>query len=123
MESQTSSQAELETETKDEDTRESLTPQQSEDQVSFSSQQFDHVANLDPSPLPDTEASAAGGETLTAATAGSSTSQDDQPSTSTEESNVASQGNNFWDKARQLATQRRRSRMEHNRVFATEGGT
>ncbi|KAJ7391747.1 Hormone receptor domain [Desmophyllum pertusum] len=121
MESQTSSQAELETETKDEDTRESLTPQQSEDQVSFSSQQFDHVANLDPSPLPDTEASAAGGETLTAATAGSSTSQDDQPSTSTEESNVASQGNTFWDKARQLATQRRRSRMEHNRVFATEG--
>ena len=133
MESQTSSQAELESETKEpegtsnlaqDDTRES-TPQQSEDQFSlFSSELFAHDADVSKespssSPIPSTEPTPAG-ETLTAAAAAIA-SQDAEPSTSAEDLN-ASRGNKFWDKARHLASQRRRSRLEHNRVLSTEGG-
>ncbi|XP_078376689.1 vasoactive intestinal polypeptide receptor 1-like isoform X2 [Oculina patagonica] len=139
---ETSSQAELETETKDpeetdetdnrspDNTRED-TPQQSEDQFSlfssqlFESQLFEHDAEVykeSPSstPVPSAEP-APDDETLTAAAAGASTSQAAEPSTSAENSNASSRGKKFWDKARQMASQRRRSRLEHNRVLSTEG--
>lgn len=142
MVSPTTSQVDLETETKDpeeteepgeqnntttDDTRESLTPQQSEDQFSlFSNRLFEHEDEVDKespssSPVPSTEPAASGGETLTA-TAGSSTSQDAEPSTSAEDSNSSSRGKGFWDKARQLASQRRRSELEHNRVLSNNEG-
>ena len=139
MESQTTSQVDLGKETKDpeepeeprepnetasDDTRESLTPQQSEDQFSlFSSQLFEHEDEVyKESPSSSIEPAASGGETLTA-TAGSSTSQDAKPSTSAEsDSNTSSPGKGSWDKARQLASQRRRPRLEHNRVLSNNEG-
>ena len=139
MESHAPSEAELQTDTKadpeeaeqpnnvtPDDEREVSTSQQSEEQFSiFSSQEFELDAesakeSLASTPLPDTEP-APDSEMLTA-TAGASFSQDAQPSTSTDQSNASTQGNTFWDKARQLASQRRRSRMEHSRVMSTEGG-
>ena len=127
VESQTTFHVEPETETEDreeserprepndtakDDTRECSTPQQTEDQSSlFSSQLFEHEDEV-----PSVEPATSDGETPTATvlTAGSSTSQDAEPSTSA--------GKGFWDKARQLASQRRRSRMEHNRVLSNNGG-
>ena len=138
MESHAPSEAELQTDTKDpeeaeqpnnvtpDDAREVSTPQEPEEQFSmFSSQEFELDAesakeSLASTPLPDTEP-ARDNETLTA-TAGASFSQDAQPSTSTDQANASAQGKTFWDKARQLASQRRRSRMEHSRVMSTEGG-
>lgn len=108
------------------DTREG-TPQQSEDLFSlFSSQLFgdeDDLSKESPisSPVPTTEP-APGGETLTTVASGSSSTQEAEPSTSAEDSNASSRGNKFWDKARQRVSQRRRSRLEHNRVLSTEGG-
>jgi len=129
MESQKTFKVEVETKTEepeepnhtasDHDARESLTPQQSEDQFSlFSSQLFEHEVYKD-SLGSSIEPNESDSETLTTTvpTAGSSTSQDAEPSTSTEDSNSSS-GKGFWDKARQLASQRRRSRQEHNRVLS-----
>ena len=109
--------------TTEEHTKESLTSN-SKDTFSFSSQLFEpdtrpSTAEISgesagASELPENETS--GGEALTA-TAGSSISQDAEPSTSTEESSTT-----FWDRARELATQRRRSRVEHNRVLSTDEG-
>ena len=136
MESKTASQEEPETEREDseesgkpggpnntttDDTRESFTPQQSEDQFSlFSSQLFEHEDEVhkespSSSPVPSTEPAASGGEKLTATdpTAGSSASQDAELSTSA--------GKGFWDKAQQLVSQRR-SRLEHNRVLPNNDG-
>lgn len=108
----------------EEHTKESLTSN-SKDTFSFSSQLFEpdtrpSTAEISGesagvSELPENETS--GGEALTA-TAGSSISQDAEPSTSTEESSTTS----FWDRARELATQRRRSRIEQNRVLSTDEG-
>lgn len=139
MESHAPSEAELQTDTNadpeeaeqpnnvtPDDAREVSTSQQSEEQFSmFSSQEFELDAesakeSLASTPLPDTEP-ARDNETLTA-TAGASFSQDAQPSTSTDQANASAQGKTFWDKARQLASQRRRSRKEHSRVMSTEGG-
>lgn len=96
------------------DTRDTFTPQQSEDQFSlFSSQLLEHEDEAykespSSSPVPNVEPAASGNETSTATvpTAGSSASQDAEPSTNA--------GKGFWDKARQLASQRR---IEHNRVL------
>jgi len=105
------------------DTRENSTPQQFEDQFSpFSSQLFEHEDEVykespSSSPVASVEPATSGGETPTA-TAGSSSSQDAEPSTSAEDSNASSQGKGFWDKARLLASQRRRSRIEHNKVLS-----
>lgn len=133
MESQKTFKVEVETKTEepeepnhtasDHDARESLTPQQSEDQFSlFSSQLFEHEVYKD-SPASSIGPNESDSETLTATvpTAGSSTSQDAEPSTSTEDSNTSS-GKGFWDKARQLASQRRRSRLEHNLVLSKTDG-
>lgn len=133
MESQKTFKVEVETKTEepeepnhtasDHDARESLTPQQSEDQFSvFSSQLFEHEVYKD-SPGSSIGPNESDSETLTATvpTAGSSTSQYAEPSTSTEDSNTSS-GKGFWDKARQLASQRRRSRIEHNRVLSKNDG-
>ena len=137
MESQTASQVEPETEKEDreecgkpgepdntatDNTRDSFTPQQSEDQFSlFSSQLFEHEDEVYkespiPTPVPSVEPAASDGETPTATvpTAASSASQDAEPSTSA--------GKGFWDKARQLASQRRRSRLEHSRVLSNNDG-
>ena len=143
MESQKTSQVELETEIEDPketeepgepintgsvDTRESLTPQQSEDEfLLFSSQLFEHEdeaykESLISSPVPSIKPAVSGGETLTTTvpTAGSSKSQDAEPSTSAEDSNPSSRG--LWDKARQLASQRRKSGQEHNRGLSNNDG-
>jgi len=96
--------------------RESLTSN-SNDEYSFSGQSFEH--DTQPSPA-DTELTASGGQIMTT-TAGPSIPQDAQPSTSTENSNVPSRGKQFWNKARKLASERRRSRLEQNRVVSTEG--
>ena len=137
MESQTSSQVEPETKTEHreesekpgepnntakDDTRESSTPQQFEDPFSlFSSQLFEHEDEVykespSSSPVPSIRPAAFGGETPTATvpTAGSSTSRDAEQSTSA--------GKGFWDKARELSSQRRRSRIEHNRVLSNNDG-
>lgn len=133
MESQKTLKVEVETKTEepeepnhtasDHDARESLTPQQSEDQFSlFSSQLFEHEVYKD-SPSSSIGPDESDTETLTATvpTAGASTSQDAESSTSTEDSNTSS-GKGFWDKARQLASQRRRSRQEHSRVLSKNDG-
>lgn len=95
-------------------------PQQSEDQFFVTlSQEFDNdsLASMTPPEMePGPE-----NRTLTA-TAGASVSQDAPPSTSNEESNDCVQEMTFWNKARQLASRRRRSRIEHNRVTSTESG-
>lgn len=136
MESKTASQEEPETEREDseesgkpgepnntttDDTRESFTPQQSEDQFSLiSSQLFEHEVEVckespSSSPVPSVEPAASGDETPTATVpaAGSSASQDTELSTSA--------GKGFWDKAQQLVSQRR-SRLEHNRVLPNNDG-
>lgn len=133
MESQKTFKVEVETKTEepeepnytasDHDARESLTAQQSEDQFSlFSGQLFEHEVYKD-SLGSSIEPNESDSETLTATvpTAGSSTSQGAEPSTSTEDSNTSS-GKGFWDKARQLASQRRRSRLEHSRVLSKNDG-
>ena len=100
------------------DTRDSFTPQESEDQFSLlSSQLFEHEDEAhkeSPSSSPVSSVEPAALETPTAAvpTAGSSASEDAEPSTSA--------GKGFWDKARQLASQRRW--IEHNRVLSTNDG-
>ena len=134
MEHQKTSRVEQETEAEDreesgesnntakDDTRESSTPQQSEDQFSlFSNQLFEHEDEVNKEsprlpPVPSVEPAPSDGETPTATvpTAGSSASQDAEPSTSA--------GKGFWDKTRQLTSQRRRSRMEHNRVLSNNDG-
>ena len=104
------------------DTRDSFTPQESEDQFSLLSsqlfQQEDEAYKESPSssPVPSVEPAASENETPTAIvpTAGSSASQDAEPSTSA--------GKGLWDKARQLASQRRRSQLEHNRVMSNDDG-
>jgi len=124
LEHKTLSQVELETNdfgdpsnSTPEEIRESLTSNSNEE-FSFSSQSFEHDTR--PSTA-DTELTASGGQILTT-TAGPNISQDAQPSTSTENSNVPSRGKQFWNKARKLASERRRSRLEQNRVVSTEGG-
>jgi len=66
----------------------------------------------------DTELSL-GDETLTVTT-GSSSIEEVEPSVLTDGSNVSSGGEQFLDKARKQATQRRRSRIRNNRVLPTE---
>ena len=135
MESKTASQEKPETEREDSEasgkpgepnntatdgTRESFTPQQSEDRFSlFSSQLFEHEDEVykespSSSPVPSTEPGASGGEkpTATDPTTGSSASQDTEPSTSA--------GKGFWDRAQKLVSQR--SRLEHNRVLPNNDG-
>ena len=68
----------------------------------------------------DTELSL-GDETLTVTT-GSSSIEDVELSVLTDGSNVSSGGEQFLDKARKQATQRRLSRIRNNRVLPTECG-
>ena len=96
------------------------TPQQTEDEfLVTSSQEFDNDS-LASMALPEMGL-ALESEMLTARV-GASVSQDAQPSTGNEELNDSVQGMTFWSRARQLASRRRRSRIEHNKVISTEGG-
>ncbi|XP_027052451.1 parathyroid hormone/parathyroid hormone-related peptide receptor-like isoform X1 [Pocillopora damicornis] len=97
------------------------TPQQTEDEfLVTSSQEFDNDS-LASMALPEMGL-ALESEMLTARV-GASVSQDAQPSTGNEELNDSVQGMTFWSRARQLASRRRRSRIEHNKVISTEGGS
>lgn len=127
IETKTSPQAEPETTdpeelryTAPEDTRESLISN-SKGEFSFSSQLFEQDTRPSTAEFSEetTGACASGGESLTA---GASMSQDAEPSTSTEEVGASSRGERFWKRIQEIAAQRRRSRLEHNRVLSTEGG-
>lgn len=88
----------------------------SKDDISLSSQLFEH----------DTDFSTAGKEsgvkTFETLTAGSSLYQDIESSTSPGDSSVSSRGKQFWEKARKLAPNRRRSMLEGERVVSKEDG-
>jgi len=85
---------------------------------SLSSQLFEH----------DTDFSTAGkefsGKTFETVTAGLSLYEDIEPSTSTGDSSVSSRGKQkqFWEKARKLASNRRRSMLEGVGVVSKEDG-
>lgn len=111
-------------ESTEEDSKETLTPN-SEDAFSFSSQLFTHdsrpsTAEFYKEYAITSATETSDDETLTA-TEDSTISQDVEPSTSTEDSSATSRGGQFWMKARKLAAQRRRSRVENNKVLSTEG--
>ena len=83
---------------------------------SLSSQLFEHDTDF------STAEKESGGKTFETVTAGSSLYQDIEPSTSTGDSSVPSQIKQFWEKARKLASNRRRSMLEGGRVVSNEDG-
>ena len=83
---------------------------------SLSSQLFEHDTDL------STAEKESGGKTFETVTEGSSLYQDIEPSTSTGDSGVSSRRKQFWEKARKLASNRRRSMLEGGRVVSKEDG-
>ena len=83
---------------------------------SLSSQLFEHDPDF------STAEKESGGKPFETVTAGSSLYQDIEPSTSTGDSSVSSRRKQFWEKARKLASNRRRSMLESGRVVSKEDG-
>lgn len=81
---------------------------------SLSSQLFEHDTDF------STAEKESGGKTFETVTEGSSLYQDIEPSTSTGDSSVSSRRKQFWEKARKLASNRRRSMLEGGRVVSKE---
>ena len=88
----------------------------SKDDFSLSSELFEHDTDF------STAGKESGGKMLETMTADSIVYQDIEPSTSTGDSSVPSRGKQFWEKARKLASNKRRSILEGRGVVSKEDG-